>query len=204
MCDQMMNSQRVLSDGRQAQLPRGSPQVKYVDTLNSAVAITSVGTLIGLCPIPQGTGVSQRIGDTVFWKDVYINYIINAANTDVYSSARVILFQWHPNSQLAGPLVSDILQSASILSMYDWQYSNQYTILYDRVHCFSGTSSNPTTSSNQAYFGEVGLKNAVKRGEFAPGVVNGSQQFYMIFISDSTLAPFPNIDILTRVTYSQE
>jgi hypothetical protein len=168
------------------------------------MAITSGTILPGMCNITQGSTVSQRIGDTVFWKNAYINYTVDAINADVFSTFRIIIFQWHPNSSLIMPVVTDILQTASMYSMYDWQYSNQYTILYDKVHCLTGIVGAPCDAGNQAFFGEINLKKAVKRADFASGTPLGSEEFYIMIITDSVLAPGPNFNAVTRVVYSED
>jgi len=114
------------------------------------------------------------------------------------------LFQWHPNSGLVAPTVGSILQTASMLSMYDWQNSNQFIILYDVVHSFAGTDSAPTASTNQLFFGRIGIGQAVKRSMFTTAAATGSEQFYLLLISDSLLAPSPNLSGNTRVTYCEE
>jgi len=200
----IINVEDIKSNGAQRPLGRGKPQVKFQD-VNYAVSAISIGTVLaGICNIPQGITVNQRTGDTVFWKELYVNYELATQNADIYNTSRVIIFQWHPNSALTVPVVTDILQVASVQSMYDWQYSNLFTILHDKVYFQSGTASNPTASGNVGYFGPISLKKAVKRAEFANGAAQGSQQFYILLISDSSVAPFPTFSATTRITYSQE
>jgi len=198
----MINSVKVLSNGRQDKGKKGAPQVKFNDIAYS-VSPTASGTVLGGIPITQGVTVNQRTGDTIFWKHLYINYTMAAANSDVISTARVIIFQWHPNSALVAPIVGDILQVASVYSMYDWQFSNQYHILYDMVHILSGLTTAPTSSSNQGYFGAIDLSTAILRSEFSTAAGNGSEQFYVLVISDSTVAPSPSFNAIFRVTYTE-
>jgi hypothetical protein len=199
----MSNSVVVRKDGQQSDLIRGEPQVKFVD-VQYAVSATSVGTILaGICNIPQGITVNQRTGDTVFWKKLFINYSLATQNADVFNTTRILIFQWHPNSALTVPVVTDVLQTANLYAMYDWQFSNQYTILYDVIHYQSGTATNPSSSGLQGYFGQIELKG-VKRADYAAGVALGSQQFYILIISDSLIAPFPTFTAITRITYSEE
>jgi len=201
--NQMINSILVKKDGQQPSLQRGMPTVKFVD-IGQTVNVTSTGAVLsGLCPITQGVGVSQRTGDTVFWKDIFINYSISSENADIFNLARVILFQWHPNSGLAVPIVTDILQTNLVYSMYDWQFSSQFKILYDKVHVMAGTGTNPTPSGNQGYFGSIPITGP-HRAEFSAGSALGAEQFYILAISDSVAIPFPTLSIQSRVTYSEE
>jgi len=133
-----------------------------------------------------------------------MNYDITMANTDVFNLARVIVFQWHPNSSLVAPVVADILQTTTVYSMYNWQLSAQFKILYDTVHFLSGAANAPTVGSNQGYFGSVNLRRAVKKVEFSPGATFGANELYILVISDSSVIPFPLFNVITRITYSEE
>jgi len=199
-----VNTHKVSSNGQQIAIRRGQPQIKFVDVNYSVVAASTGTVLNGITNVSQGVGVSQRTGDTIYLKRLYINYSVNAANSDIFSTFRIIIFQWHPNSALVAPTVNDILQTTNLYSLYDWQFSSQYTILYDMVHSLSGTAATPCTSSNQAFFGEIGIGQAQKRAEFSPALSTGSEQFFIIVISDSAVAPFPSFNATTRLTYSEE
>jgi hypothetical protein len=183
---------------------RKEPAVKFVDT-NQSVIMSSTGTILsGFTAISQGVTVSQRTGDVVFNKELFINYMVDAENLDVFSTARVIIFQWHPNSGLIAPAVTDILQTAAINSFYSWQFASNYTILFDHVMFMSGLASAPNDAGHQGYYGKVSLANAVKKAEFSAGISLGSEQFFCLVISDSVAAPFPNINIRSRLTYTED
>jgi hypothetical protein len=198
----MINSIVVTSDGYQKPVNRGKKLAKFVDVLYS-VNVNSVGNVLnGICPVAQGITVNQRTGDTVFWRSLHINYTISTQNADIFNTARVVIFQWHPNTLLVAPVVTDILQTASLLSMYDWQFSNQFTILYDRVHIMSGSAGSPSDSGNQGYYGIVPFTKGFRPDSlYNPGMVNGSEQLFILVISDSLVAPFPIFNATTRVIY---
>lgn len=199
----VVNQMVINKNGRQPEQQAGI-MLKFIDAAYS-INPTATG-VISATPINaplQGVGVSQRTGDTIYMKKLYINYAIDAANSDIYSTARVMIFQWHVNTQLATPAVADILQSANIYSMYNWQYSNQVKVLYDRVHFFSGLATAPTSASNQGYYGSIKL-DCIKKVQFDSGLSLGSQSLWVMTISDSALAPFPLLNIYTRVVYSED
>jgi len=201
----IVNSIKVNSNGQQIAVRRGQPQVKFVD-VNGSFNMINTGSIDvpGITNITQGVGVSQRTGDTIFYKELFINYNITMANADNFNVSRVIIFQWHPNTTLVIPVPADILQSVTVYSMYDWQLSNQYKILYDKVHFMTGAANAPTTGSSQGYFGSIDLSRVVRRAEFSPGVVGGSEQLFILLISDSAVIPFPLFNVITRLTYSEE
>jgi len=148
--------------------------------------------------------VSQRTGDTVFLKQILFNYNVQVDFNDVFDSVRVIMFQWYPNSGLVAPIVADILQTASVSAFYNWQLSSQYSILYDKVHFMAGVATSPTSSSNQGFYGEISMKNVMRRVEFTAGSAFGSGELFLLVISDSSLVPNPAYTGRTRVIYCED
>ena len=199
----MNNQMKVKGNGQQPTRARGTPATKYIDVTTNA-SVLSTGTITSLSSVTQGVTVVQRIGDTIFWKDMYLNYTLEAINADVFTTSRIIIFQWHPNSALAVPTVNDILQSPNLTSMYDWQFSNQYTILYDKVHSQAGITAAPTISGNQAFFGRINTIPCTKKVQYSPAASTGAELIYMLFISDSLIAPFPNLSCQSRITFTDE
>jgi hypothetical protein len=198
----------VCANGQQPRKKRGTKGVKFFDSVLASTNVLSSGSLlISSCLIPQGTTVTQRTGDTLFLEKLYLNYTVNGANADIISSMRVIVFQWHPNTALSGtPSVTSILQNVGVYGLYnnyDWSFSNQFIILYDRVHSLAGLATAPAASSNQNWFGEIPLTCARKL-EYQTGTTTGSEQIFVIGISDSGVIPSPEFTGMTRVTFSEE
>lgn len=201
--DSIVNAVYVNANGQQPTKRRGAGVTKFWDTSIGGASPASSGTIAALSPITQGVGVSQRTGDAVYLDKMYLNYQIATANADIYTTIRIIIFQWHPNSALAAPLTGDILQTSTHLSFYDWQFSEMYTIIHDVMYFASGTGAGPTASSNMGFAGEVSLAPAQKKLEFTSGAATGSNQLYVLYISDSAIAPFPVLDLTARVTYDE-
>lgn len=185
---------------------RGKSQTKINDIQN-ITSVSSTGSILtGLSGPGQGVALNQRTGDIIYLDKMYLTYTCDSANSDVFASLRVIIFQWRPNSALVMPAVNDILQNSgfNVCSMYDWNYSNQYTILYDRLHTFAGTSTAPTASTNQCWSGEISLASCQRRSQFQLATTLGSNQLYCLVISDSAVIPFPNFTMVSRVTYTED
>ncbi len=185
---------------------RGQVPVKFFDCNLTTVSPLTTGTITGLLGPAQGAAVNQRIGDIIYLQKMWINYTCDAANADVYSSLRVIVFQWHPNNGLIVPTASDILQlvSTSVYAMYDWNFADQYTILYDKLHSFAGLSTAPTASSNQCFGGQIDLSRASKQCNFSIGSTFSSNSIYLLAISDSAIIPTPNLTFVSRITFEEE
>jgi len=165
-----------------------------------------VGTITALSGnITGGSGVRQRTGDTIKLLRAYINYQIESINADVFTTARILIFQWIPSTTLTGPpLVAEILQSASNLAMHNFQLSQQYRVLYDVQHSFAGTTGAPTSAGNQGYGGLIDVSKALKMLEFEEAAVTGTNQLFMLTISDSLVAPYPNFNFISRVIYTED
>ncbi len=185
---------------------KGGPVVKFFDNNLFSITVSSTPTIQGLFAPAQGTGLTQRIGDVTYLHKMYMTYTCNAANADIYSSMRVIIFQWIPNNGLVAPVYTDLLQTSAdtIYSMYDWNYSDQYRILYDKLHSFSGTATAPTASTNQCVSEEVSLTSAFKKVNFTIGATTCSNSIYVLAVSDSVIAPFPNFVLKTRIEHEEE
>jgi hypothetical protein len=199
----MSNSIRIGANGYLNRPKAGAPKLKLFDSTASTQNASTTATLVPLSGPAQGTAVNQRTGDTVRLCDrLVLNYTTSSQNADVFNTVRVIVFQWIPNTALTVPTAASILQNANnILSPYDFQNSNQYRILYDAVHLMSGTAAGPTSAGNQGFYGELSLSRALKLLEFATGAVTGSNQLYLMFLSDSALLPFPLMNYWVRVFF---
>lgn len=199
------NVMRVHGNGHQPKQRVNEPALKYVDTFGSNINVMATGTVLpGLDQIAQGSGVSQRVGNRIYHERLFLNYNIVQVNTDIVSQSRLIIFQFFPNSSFLTPVVLDILETANdVQSMYNFEFSNQYRIIYDQIHFQSGTATNPTASSNVGFYGEVDITSTIKALEFTGASALGSHQFYMLIISDSLVAPFPQLDYTTRLLYRE-
>jgi hypothetical protein len=175
---------------------------KFIDVTLAASSVTATGTIGVLANIPQGIGQSQRIGDQVTLTRILANIDITAANSDVFSHARFIMFQWHPNVTLDSPTIANILQTPAntFYSMLNWQLSDQFTILYDKVWSLLGTSTVPTDKSDQIVFTTVLPRRKIVNWT-AGSTSASSNTIFLLYISDSAGSPFPQIQFSIRMEY---
>jgi len=185
---------------------RGLPTVKIFDSNVMTISPTTTPQIFGLFAPSQGPSITQRIGDVVYVRNMAITYTCNAANADVFSSLRLIVFQWIPNNALAAPSATSILQLTSdgVYAFYDVNFEGQYRILMDHIHSFSGTFTAPTASSNQCCSQKISLAPAFHRITFSNGAVTCDRSFYLLAVSDSAIAPTPNLTFKTRITFEEE
>ncbi len=189
-------------NGNGYQIPRSLGKEKYFDVTNSG-AVLSSGIVNPLSDVTQALTISGRTGDNMTITRIFVNYSWNSATADVFATTRVLIVQWIPNTQFAGtPTAAVLLQSSSAVdAMYNFQYSNQFRVLYDAVHFLSGTATAPTASTNIGYYGEIGRRKFAPNVSFAPGAITGSNKIYCLLITDSAVAPSPSYTMQSRVTF---
>jgi len=177
---------------------------KYLDTLSLANSIGSGATIFGLSIIPQGDTQSTRVGDFAQPLRLIFNYSLYTVNSDIVTTVRLIFFRWHVHSAFGAPNVVNLLEapgSSNVLSHINFQYQNDFDILWDRQYQASGITTAPTVNSN---FGATGLEiplGAHHEIEFALGATTGTDNLYLLAISDSALTPFPILNFSTRLYF---
>jgi len=186
---------------------RRARELKFFDTSQSAQSIGAGAALNVLTGVTQGVGQSQRVADMLEYDHVNFTYSIQQANADIYSDVRVIIFQWHPNTTLTGsPVLANILPNTAAIGLYsatNWQYRDQFTILYDKLWSLSGLATAPT-STTTVNGHNIRLNNMRKKVTFSPGAITGDNLLWLLTISDSSIAPFPLFNIQFRTVYCDE
>jgi len=183
---------------------RDGRAIKVFDSGIFTTTPSTSGSIQDLTTISQGVTLSERVGDVAHLKQFWLSYTCNAANSDIFSTVRIIIFQWHVNLFYRAPLPTDILQLASdnVNAFLDINFADQATILYDATHSFSGTATAPTASSNQNFQGELSLSRCNKKIVFQNSVAAGSNFIFSLQISDSAVIPFPVVNMKARCAFT--
>lgn len=179
---------------------------KFFDTWVQAQSVGSGGTITPLCGIAQGVSQSERVADSTFMDALKFTYELVQINADTYSDTRVIIFQWHLSTQISTIVLADILYNTAgigLYSQFNWPLRTQYTILYDKIHSQAGSTTSLTVTSNVNVHNKV-ITNFAKKLVFQPNSVNGTEQLFALFISDSAATPFPLINFSSRVVFHDE
>jgi hypothetical protein len=182
---------------------RSLVEPKYFDTLSTANSIGSGGTIFPLTGIPQGDSQSSRVGDFINPLSMIFNFTLYTVNSDIVTTIRLIWFKWKPSTATTTITVASILEapaSSNVLSHFNFQLQQQFTVLHERQFQASGITTAPTVSSN---FGATGMPIPIGSSdlEFSLGSVNGTNQFFLLAISDSALTPFPVLSFSNRLYY---
>jgi hypothetical protein len=180
---------------------RGQHKHKFSES-TATVSITSAGTLTSLLNVAQGNLVTNRDGDVGEYESFFFNFSVDAANADIFTRSRIILLQWHPNTVLVVPTIATILQTVTPYSFYNFAESDQFTIVKDFMISSCGLATAPTSSSSMFVGGQIDISAIKKRIQWAPAVNSGSNQLYILYISDSVIAPFPNLVYNSHIDFT--
>ena len=197
-----MNSTLTYYNGYQPQRGVVGGESKFFDlTVNTSPSTT--GSISRLSGVPQGVGATQREGDALSLTHVILNYKLVTQNSDIFTTTRLIVFQWKINDNLAVPTLGSILQGASsTTNMYNWQDSANYIVMWDKTFFQSGITTAPTDSGLQGETGCVIPITTIRRKiTFNAGATSGTNHLYLLTLSDSIIAPFPTLEAQFRIVY---
>lgn len=190
-------------------------ELKFKIQNQSSTAISSTASIAAIFVVGQGISDQQRIGDSLNWcGTLELNLqVVNGlgATGDNYSNVRVILFQWHPSTTDYVPVTSDILLAGpstnpDIHSVYNHDNRQLYTIIHDKVYRTMGnvntTNSVVTTLTSTGVMQiRIPTKRLQKKAQFTGGANTGTNQIFMIQVSDSALATHPTTTWAGKVFY---
>lgn len=187
---QVKQVKRIINYGR---------ELKAIDT-NILQSIDASGTITKLNHPPQGINVSQRLGDAILLKRVRLRLnMIYGDNTNVL---RCIVFRWTQDNSIAAnvPIVTDVLQTLNATAFYNFTHerANQVHIVYDKTIALSANGV-PDKVLVQNFFGK---KLGKKTIDMDAAVTTGTDQLYLLLISDSVAAPHPTVGGFLRMEYT--
>lgn len=112
----------------------------------SGSTATTGGFEVNLSAVSQGDTILTREGDRIEPTSLKLNYrIIRDAGVaaDTVDAVRVLIIQWHPDTLVDAPQLSDVLQDASTVTQQrvspitgEVAKRARFTLLYDRIHDF--------------------------------------------------------------------
>jgi len=178
--------------------------VKYFDFTSLAISIGAGANLTDVALIPQGVGQSQRIADTIMLSKIFMNYSLYIANADIVTTVELKYYKWVPSTGLGTPSIAELLQNpaaANALAHENFENQQMFARLWQKRFRAVGTATNPTTASN---FGRNNQRIPIGKDpiqKFVLGGTAGSNQLYLMSISDSALTPFPILNLVNRIYF---
>lgn len=122
-----------------------SKEIGYVDVANTSYAFDTTGSLVLLNTVPQGAGISQRVGKKYRMTSLqFRGYMANGTTATINDIAMLIVYDKRPTGSL--PAITDILNSASANAQNkDDNVPSRFQIL-KRVHTqLIGNVTTPAT-----------------------------------------------------------
>lgn len=171
---------------------------KISDTVSTGIIPGTSPTLLGpFTAINQGIADNQRVGDAIKIQSLRFNTNITVADTANF--VRYLIFQWLPNNATVTPTIGAILEQATIQGQHNHtNVGHLFNMLFDRTYTMSQTGSNAAMVRNFSIYG----KRLRKIVEYNPTATTGFYHVYMFVLSDSSLAPNPVCNMVTRLTYT--
>jgi len=172
----------------------------------------------------QGVGSTNAyVGEQIWLRNIRIRLAARSSahglltSADEFNQIRLIIFQYHPDSGIDNPSISELLDLATVTAgeewnaLYNYTFAHKFKILKDKTFCLNNMPCYNGTSIKW----EVGL-GAVKDIQFditkgfahkvgftasnnAKSKYNG---IFCVALSDSTGAPDPTMDLYSRVEYT--
>jgi len=174
-------------------------EVKYV----SAKTTTSVDvtpTIISLANSSQGSTGGTHVGDACTVVSMELRYYLTIADTT--QLLRVILFKWKPNMGYIAPAGADIIKDATspwnLVSAYEEDGNDQYSIIYDRLHRLVASTSDAQAQASFKISGKSWKQ------EYLTATANCSNNIYMMLISDSGVVVHPTITWYSKIGFTDE
>lgn len=191
-----------LSVVQKKQVKRLITGVQEIKAINSTVngSPDAAGVISRIQTPAQGDGLSERSGDQILLKA--LQFRLSVIGADTTNKIRIVIFRWSQDNSIGAnvPTVTGILQNLDVMSFYNYtSYKNdRMTVLYDRTVSTTFTDANQVIVLHTLYGKKLGKKIL----EFNAASTLGTNQIYMLLISDSVAATHPSVTGFMQLRYT--
>lgn len=174
------------------------PENKHFD-VNISQSITQAGTLNLLSQIGQGVDDTQRIGNTLYLKSLFMNVSIvqNAGSTIDNVRLMVVVDRQGFNAPAVNSVLEPALLTSTLapLSQYNHYYMSRYKVIYDRTLKLS-----TGFSETLIYKKYIPLKFA---SHYIGAATTFKNQVYLLHIGDNpNVLALPVLNVACRIIYT--
>lgn len=201
-------------------------ETKVYQSSIAPIAITNTGVIYPLTSIIQSVANDGRVGDEIQLEKCTFNFDCIASQAalgswlagDAYNNLRVIIFRWYENSLNYSPVVADVINtgllSYTYLAPYNYDSINEGSlhVCYDKTFILentpywngsttlfaSGQSSIHNDLNHQLYGRKLGKKKVI----FNDALLTGSNQLFILLVSDSAATPHPYAQWNSTIHYT--
>lgn len=170
-------------------------ELKYYDQALTSNAISSSGTIFALSNMGQGNSNDKRLGQQINPKSILMRFDLFAS--DSTNSIRLILFKWFDQ---ASPSIATVLENTTWPTLSPLNLTNSrrsIKVIYDNLVSTS-ISTEITERVGKVYRKLAGKMNWADGTSGSP--MGG--QLYLLAVSDSSAAPHPSLDFLSRLRFA--
>jgi len=187
---------------------RATPQeVNYVELAGNS-QMNTTGAISLLATIPQGAGVSQRIGKRAYYKSIMARLIITAGTTNVTNICTyMIVYDKRPTGAL--PAITDILQTVTPLSNMNDNNTGRFEIIRRESFQQNGNSTTAQTGQERIFYEDyINLaKRPVVFESAGTGTIGDidSGALYLILLSTNNIGTTASTcDFTFRTRYTEQ
>ena len=166
-------------------------EYKMLDT-SAATTPTATGYVAALSTILEGADYNNRNGLSIKAASLFLKATIFQNPAANASAVRCLICIDSDNTGTA-PVVSDILETSSVISPLNHTNGKRFKILTDRTYCVNNNGEQERFIKKY-----IKLRHHIKYSNTTTGTRSG--QLYMLVISD-TLTNNPSFNYYTRLRY---
>jgi len=182
-------------------------EMKFFDSKEYAQSCTTTPTQLALSAVPQGDTDSQRDGDQINLRALWIKfetYLQGTGGTnDFTDQVRLVIYRFHPMSTGSTPVPATVLQDLSVaqsatMTAFTWDNRKDYTVVLDKTFNLSGNGPSDFGYTTKFNWKAPGIPSHFSSGSTTLQT-NG---LFAMIMSDSLVATHPQFNIYTRVEYT--
>ncbi len=158
-------------------------------------AVTTAGIIVDISVIPVGTDERSRIGTQVWLTSLQSTF--NCMVADNFNFIRILLFQWHMDTNVDVPEVGDIIYSATnpIISQIQDNKDHRFSLLRDRTIRVDSASNSQSVKRFKI------TRRFRRKMQFTRSSAGGLDHIFYLLLSDSITTPHPGVNISSKINF---
>jgi hypothetical protein len=201
---------QLLSGGVEAAVARilhpptiSAPQrteVKYFDVTTAIANVSSAGQITKLNAVPQGAGVSSRIGDELLVKKVSLRLYLANSIVASQNAVRVIVFQWLLSDSVVAPSLLGVLKNSGTAADYPIQPYNLANVEQEvfAVYLDESFAMDNVSETTKVMTRELTINSATR---YDAAAVTGQGCLYLLIVSGQGVNGV-NVNWSSRLLYT--
>lgn len=188
-------------------LMKHQQELKYQTSNLNETTTAGTGAIAKIMTVAQGDSDSARDGDALYIKSLRVKGRVkfnNSMGALLTQYVRLLVFQWYPDDGTA-PTVANILNNSGtdaegIYGITNIDRNDQYKILMDKTFQVDSVG-NPARQFKK----KLRCPKRHRKQKFIAGGTDGSNQIYLLYISDTlstTAGVVPTFTMQTFMSYT--